>query len=182
MTLKSLQINLVLLAALVAGATESQSKSTASKPTLVWITFKNCHDGDTCSGLTQEGLKVKIRLEGIDAPELESSHRGKHRPGQAFAAQSRDQLKTWVVGQRLAVKITAVDTYNRYVGLIMNGDRSINERLVNEGFAFAYRGRKASYSLDWALRAEAAAKKSQLGLWALKEPPLKPDQFRRENL
>ena len=45
-------------------------------------------DGDTITALTSEGTKLRIRLLGIDAPEIPH---GK-KPGQPYGEEARDYL------------------------------------------------------------------------------------------
>jgi endonuclease YncB( thermonuclease family) len=60
-----------------------------------------------------------------------------------------------------------VDRYGRIVGRCLVGDLDINEWLVAQGLALAYR----RYSLDY-VAAEDQAREAGLGMWAGKfEPP-----------
>ena len=92
-------------------------------------------DGDTLTVLTANGTKLKVRLHGIDAPE---APHGRLR-GQPFGESSRRVLEQKVLGQKVTLEILDVDRYHRLVCLVRLGSRSINEAMIQEGWAWAYR-------------------------------------------
>lgn len=149
---------------------------------LQWIQFESCYDGDTCTGSNAEGLHLKMRLVGIDAPERAPRSRRQQRkkPGQAYAQEARQALVERVVSKKLPVEILGRDIYHRYLVLIYTDaerKESINAWLVREGFAYAYRGAHAKdHGLQKTfLEYEAEAQKKVRGFWAL------PKQQRPEN-
>jgi endonuclease YncB( thermonuclease family) len=109
----------------------------------------------------------RIRLHGIDAPE----------GGQACLDAAGQK---WRCGQRAALALQEligrrtvtcderdVDRYGRIVGRCLVGDLDINEWLVEEGLALAYR----RYSRDY-VAAEDEARAAGRGMWAgTFEPP-----------
>ena len=82
-------------------------------------------DGDTITLLQEksDGGTIKIRLEGIDAPES----------SQAFGTKSKEALKELVGGQLVVVSKTGEDKYGRSLGFVRIGDVDVNSRLVQEG-------------------------------------------------
>lgn len=62
----------------------------AAAPRTVVATVERVSDGDTLIAITDNGTKLRIRLIGIDAPEI--SHGEK--PGQPFGEEARDYLDT----------------------------------------------------------------------------------------
>ena len=122
-------------------------------------------DGDTIKVL-RGGKVFKIRLNGIDAPEL----------GQAFGKKSKEFLSTLVFRREVDVVVRDMDRYGRYIGDVMIDGRSANAELVAAGLAWRYR----AYSKDPALAAlEEEARAKRLGLWA--DPaPLPPWEFRHK--
>ena len=65
-------------------------------------------DGDTLTLLTQNRQQVKIRLHGIDAPEL----------GQAWGQRAKQALSSLTFRQIVSVQETDQDQYGRIVGIV----------------------------------------------------------------
>ena len=103
----------------------------------------------------------RIRLHGIDAPEssqtcLDLAGR-EWRCGQAAALALQD-----LIGRRtVTCDERDVDRYGRIVGRCLVGDLDVNEWLVAQGLALAYR----RYSLDY-VAAEDEARAAGRGMWA----------------
>ena len=109
----------------------------------------------------------RIRLHGIDAPEggqtcLDAAGRN-WRCGQRAALALQD-----LIGRRtVTCDERDVDRYGRIVGRCLMGEVDINEWLVEQGLALAYR----EYSLDY-VAAEDQAREASRGMWAgTFEPP-----------
>lgn len=115
------------------------------------------HDGDTITVLTSRKHEVKVRLEGIDAPEL----------GQAFGKNSKQGLSNLVYGKILRVVVSSTDDYGRKIGNIYVGDVWANLEQVAAGMAWQY----THYNHDPKLKkAEIHARSEHLGLWQDKNP------------
>ena len=104
-------------------------------------------DGDT--------LRVgslRLRLSGIDAPEMA-------QPGGKLA---REHLKQLVAtGTLLTCRLWDVDRYKRRIATCYNiNGVDLNWRMVEDGYAFAYR----QYSLTY-VQAEDKAKAARVGVW-----------------
>lgn len=125
-------------------------------------------DGDTLKVL-RAGEQVRIRLAGIDCPELK---------GQDFGHAA----KTFVLEQaaRKTVRVQQVDTdrYGRVVAEVFLPDgRSLNRLLIEKGLAWWYR----AYSTDQSLGdLEEQARQNRLGLWSMPEP-VPPWDYRRHS-
>ena len=117
--------------------------------------FADVRDGDTLMvGST------KVRLFGIDAPELnQSCARGSGHWNCGTAAA--EQLTKLVGGKRVFCASMGVDQYQRVLGRCVAGTSDVNQAMVSLGYAVAYR----RYSTDY-VSAEESAKARKLGLWA----------------
>ena len=124
-------------------------------------------DGDALTILDRAGTQHRIRLAGIDAPELT----------QTFGTQSRDGLAEKVRGKVVRVDVIDIDRTKQEVGRMYLGGRFINAELVRDGFAWRF----VRFDLPGEFKAaEADARAHKRGLWT--EPhPLPPWQFRRQN-
>lgn len=119
------------------------------------------HDGDTITILAGKE-QVKIRLFGIDAPELK----------QPYGKKSKRFLSNLIAGQIVEVKENGNDRYGRTIGTIFLNGEDINAQMVESGYAWAYRRFSKKYAPQ-----ESEAKFEKRGLW--RDDPIPPWVFRR---
>ncbi|NBE06234.1 thermonuclease family protein [Paragemmobacter ruber] len=124
-------------------------------------------DGDTLEVAGQ-----KVRLFGIDAPELDQ-HCDRGGGRWACGRAAREALAEIVGRQRLACAVQDVDRYGRIVALCEAGGEDVAARMVRQGMAVAYRRYSGRYA-----DAEAAARADGIGLWA--STYVQPEQYRAE--
>lgn len=125
-------------------------------------------DGDTL-----EIGNSRIRLHGIDAPEGKQRCRKgeeEYRCGDV-AAQALTRL---VAGRLVACIPRDQDQYGRTVAVCRVGRTDINDWMVRQGNAVAYRKYSTAY-----VAAEDAARRERLGLWAGTFD--RPDEWRRND-
>ena len=120
------------------------------------------HDGDTITVL-QGKQQIKVRLFGIDAPELK----------QPYGKKSKQFLANLIAGEVVEVEGNGEDRYKRTIGTIYLNGADINAQMVENGYAWAYRKFSKKYTLQ-----ESQAKKQRLGLWRDKEP-IPPWEWRK---
>ena len=97
------------------------------------------YDGDTITVDFDLGFgiilrKQKIRLLGINAPEV----RGEQRED---GLKTRDELRKRILGKKVVIK-TSKDKkgkYGRWLGEIWLEDECVNDWLIKEGFAEEYK-------------------------------------------
>jgi endonuclease YncB( thermonuclease family) len=120
-------------------------------------------DGDTITVLVDK-KPIKIRLEGIDAPEAK----------QSFGTRSKQALSEMVFGKEVLVRKTGQDRYGRSLGFVSRDGIDINSVMIQDGWAWHYK----KYNQDSKLAdLERQARAAKRGLWA--EPnPLAPWDFR----
>jgi len=160
----------------------------AATPVSTRLEILDCNDGDTCRARNPEGLRLKIRLLGIDAPETAKPKHGKRRAqaGQIYGEEAKRALNARAKGRTLEAEIRGSDVYGRYLAVLFatgpKGRENLNESLVREGFAYAYRGKGTAADIRaWAERAEAQAKREKKGFWGLAAPPEDPSLFRKRS-
>jgi endonuclease YncB( thermonuclease family) len=137
----------------------------------------NVHDGDSITVMTADGRKLKVRLIGIDTPEI----------GQPYASESRDALRRMVAaaGNRVELVYQKTDRYKRTLALVIANDRYLNHDLIRGGWAWYYRqyrkdleAVKPGAPVTFA-EAERYARSHRLGLW--RDPaPKAPWDWRKE--
>jgi micrococcal nuclease len=121
-------------------------------------------DGDTLWVRPEGGAPVKVRLQGIDAPER----------CQAWGPQARDALAARVLRRQVQVHTRAKDDYHRTIGTVELDGQDVAAWLVREGHAWSQRYRR---SLGPYAGEEAEARRSQRGLFAA--PAIEPRAFRK---
>jgi len=131
-------------------------------------------DGDTLTVLTANGTKLKVRLHGIDAPEAPHGR----LPGQPFGEASQRALEQKVLRQQVTLEILSVDRYRRLVCLVRSGSRSMNEAMIEEGWAWAYRKYLKGSEAEEFLILEQDARRRGVGLWQDSNPQ-PPWEFRK---
>ncbi len=73
----------------------SVSSAHAGDPRTLVAKVERVSDGDTVIAVTSEGTKLRLRLLGIDAPEVPQGE----KPGQPYGKEARDYLDHLVGGQ-----------------------------------------------------------------------------------
>ena len=120
-------------------------------------------DGDT--------IKIdnkKVRLHGIDAPEIKQlcqrvflsisfiSFEKNYECGEI----SKKKLENYIKNNTIKCEIEGVDRYKRILGTCYKNTININSRMVRNGYAVAYKKYSKRY-----LNMEMEAKREKLGLW-----------------
>ncbi|MFZ1642126.1 MAG: thermonuclease family protein [Candidatus Contendobacter sp.] len=82
------------------------------------------HDGDTLTLLVAGNRQVKVRLAGIDAPEL----------AQPFGQKSKQSLSKLAFNQPATVAVSKIDDYGRGFE-VGNGGRGRNRQVFAHGMA-----------------------------------------------
>ncbi len=129
-------------------------------------------DGDTLHVLI-DGKEETVRLLGVDTPETKDPRKSVQCFGQAASSYT----KLLVTGR--AVKLhsdpmqTDRDKYGRLLRYVEFEDgTSLNERLVYEGYAFAYEAYPDS-KLEYFKKLESDARANKRGLWGNCEVSIK---------
>lgn len=128
----------------------------SAPPTAARMTLRvSATDGDTLASGGQ-----RLRLHGIDAPEMRQSCT---RQGRAYACgeEARRALARILGGGMVACEALDTDRYGRRIVRCTNAEgQDISAALVAEGWAVAYR----RYAQDY-VRQEAEARQAGRGLW-----------------
>jgi endonuclease YncB( thermonuclease family) len=115
-------------------------------------------DGDTLTVVDQRGREFRVRLTGIDAPEL----------GQPYSQVSRSHLSRLVGAQPVRVTWEKTDRYDRLLAFVSRDGLNLNLAQVEAGMAWFYRAYEQELPqaerrrLD---RVEQEARAARRGLW-----------------
>ena len=153
---------------LYQGAADTQ---TPNRQTAYNGRVSRVHDGDTLHVIDSNGIKHKIRMAYIDAPEIT----------QDYGRLSRDNLSMAAQGRQVSVKVFDTDRYKREVAQVSIGGRDLNLMQLQDGAAWHYvsYAKKAQNKKAFAAyaAAQSEAKQNRRGLWRA-ETPLQPWVYR----
>lgn len=122
-------------------------------------------DGDTVDVLIN-GVKMRIRVIGIDTPEVVKSG---EKP-ECFGKEASDRAYELLEGKEVMLEFDKVagdtDKYDRYLRHIFVDQKNYAEEMIKGGFGkqYAYRNQKYAHRPEFEA-AEKFAKDAQMGLW-----------------
>ena len=134
------------------------------------VTVTNVSDGDSLrSG------KLRIRIFGIDAPELKQQCQDQNGSAWACGLAARQQLENLLDADKLLhCELRDVDRYGRLVMQCFRGTVDIGAAMVRSGHALAYRSFSQLYVAD-----EKHASSARNGVWQGSFQP--PWEWRHQN-
>lgn len=125
-------------------------------------------DGDTLwVRLSEGGEPVKVRFQGIDAPES----------CQDWGPQSAQALKSKAMHQAVVLNTRAIDQYGRLLARVRMDGEDLGAWMVARGHAWSYHYRRdpGPYAME-----ERSARTGRLGLWAAASIT-EPREFRKQH-
>lgn len=160
--------------------TEQSSPVRGSEtPAMPKYTVVACNDGDTCRLKSADNTQIKVRMVGIDAPEMGKKSKKKKKEGQAGGTEAKEFLNNLVVGKTVTLRSYGADAYGRNLAEIMINNESANLKMVSEGWAEVYRGKPPrGFDLSPYQFAQAEAMKNKRGIWNLSNYE-SPKDFRK---
>ena len=145
---------------------QSANLGTPASQWVGWVT--KVVDGDTLHVQpAQGGASQKLRIKGIDAPEV----------CQAWGMQSREALARLVWGQRVTVQLNDVDDHGRWLAQVFVNGEDVGARLVAQGHAWSYQFRRDPG--PYAFQQQQAAI-NRLGLFGQPQA-MRPREFRQRH-
>ena len=134
-------------------------------------------DGDTI-----HIKSYKLRLEGIDAPEMKQICKKPYLQISFFSFYksyncgqlSKKKLAEKIRNKKVRCILIGQDRYKRYLAKCLKGSTNLNKWMVRKGYAVAYRKYSTLYIPD-----ENLAKEEKLGLW--QGTFINPEKWRKLN-
>lgn len=142
--------------ALLAGMA---SAATAAQAQIQTVHVIRVVDGDTVVVGTAESLNLKVRLQGIDAPEC----------GMPFGPQAQRFLEQLVLGRTVQMTTTGRDRYGRTVATLAVDEQDVGFALLQAGLAWhdrRYHRPRLQGATSHYAEAQQGAVLSFAGLWA----------------
>ena len=125
-------------------------------------------DGDTFKGLTDDNVKIRYRIHGIDAPE-------RYQP---FSEKSKQYLSDLIFNKNVGIIVQKErDIYGRPVVWVFTPEgKDVSAELIKAGMAW----HSKAYSDDGHYaKLEIESRQNNIGLWS--DPnPIEPWKFRRK--
>lgn len=124
-------------------------------------------DGDSLWVHPPGGAPLRLRMAGVDAPEICQRH----------GREARDALAARLQGKTVRVTLQHKDTYDRWLARVDGPDGDVGAWLVGQGHAWSMRwhNNPGPYAVQ-----ETAARKARRGLFKEAQPE-SPRDFRRRN-
>ena len=151
----------VLLTVLTVSVAVSSASGAQSRAGLLRLigqsisgTVISVADGDTVRlRLDGSSQTIRVRLEGIDAPEQ----------GEPFSTQARNATRVLLFNKKVILKPSDVDNYDRLVARIMVDSKDSSMELVESGLACHF----TRFANDPSLaKAQVTARTAGRGFWA----------------
>ena len=158
--LSNIQINLrtALLCSLITLFSCVNRNNSINKGDFVSGKVVSIIDGDTYDLLIKGDKIIRIRMEGIDAPER----------GMPFYKVSKNHLAQLCFNKKVSLEITGIDYYDRFLGFTYLDDGSeLGQEMIKAGLAWHFK----KYNSDTTLsQLEIEARKLKKGLWTNENP------------
>ena len=136
----------------------------ADTPDPIMGVVVSVYDGDTITLQTRTRTNQKIRLQGVDAPEIK----------QPYGIESRDTLRKLLLNTVAHVICNKTDKYGRDVCVVYRKNTDINLLMIQAGAAHwyeAFASEQSSHDRKLYEEAQEIARGQRQGLWADKAVP-----------
>ena len=141
------------------------------------VVENSIYDGDTFR-VKCDGREQKVRLCGIDAPEIK----------QPLGIESRNYLRSLIAKASNQVIVIEMDRdkYGRSVAEVLlespSGEQSVQEEMLKAGMAYHYKQFSGScHNRDVFDAAEEIGRSQQRGVWRLFNGGLRPWNYRKQD-
>lgn len=188
---------LALFVGLLLSTAAAQSVPAPPTTKSYYGTVTDVHDGDSLTvvgGSKKHPTTHKVRLEGIDAPEVAPPPGCKHGPGQPYGEEAAASLAEMVLDKRVhvIVNLRSHDLYGREIAMVTvpatippaqvgqpakKTTLDVNRAMVASGMAWCYAPKWPAYAELAQWQQQAAA--NQIGLWATTFQPEAPWLWRK---
>lgn len=135
-------------------------------------------DGDTVDFLHSDGVSDRLRLSGVDAPEVARSSKEISQP---YGEKCKKILQLLIDDKTVTIEAKPKrDRYGRLLGRILYGDVDIGLLTLQSGCAWSYYPNGIAKELrEKYLTAFTAARANKVGLFAHKRP-ITPSVWRKK--
>ncbi|MBF6597964.1 MAG: thermonuclease family protein [Fermentimonas sp.] len=131
-----------------------------------YITVVKVVDGDTFDAVTQDGIEIRYRIHGIDAPERK----------QDYTTKSKDKLSELIFGKSVGIKVQKKrDGYGRPIVYVRTAEyNDVGAEMLRSGLAWHSKKYDNSELYD---ELEKEARRDRRGMWDANNP-IPPWEYR----
>lgn len=156
---------LLLVITLTSCSSKTDKNLSLKKKNVVTGRVVSIIDGDTYDALLEGNKILRIRMEGIDAPEK----------GMPFYQKSKKYLSSLCYNREVTILFTGVDNHKRFLAYTYNEQgKGLSQEMIKEGLAWHYKRYNADSSLSIL---ETEARNLKKGLWS-EEVIMSPWRYR----
>lgn len=149
---------ILLFISIIACTSKSGKNPSLKKGSTISGKVISIIDGDTYDVLIQDNKTIRVRMEGIDAPEK----------GMPFYQKSKKYLSDLCLGKQITIKITGVDNHDRLLAYsFLEDGKELSHEMIKAGFAWHFKKYNSNSELS---ELEFEAKTLKKGLWIDKNP------------
>lgn len=139
-----------------------------------YATVTKVHDGDTVS-IIIGNAEEKVRLIGVDAPEL-----GQEPWGKRARRKLQEMMRKTDRTVKVEFDVEERDKYGRLLAYLWTKDgRLINEEMIKSGYAIVYTVPPNVRYVDRLRQAQNMALKRRVGIWGEKGLEERPSDYRK---
>ena len=147
----------------------------AATPRMLSATVDRVTSGDALTAISASGDKLRVRLLGIDAPEIEHDQ----RTVQPFAKEARDYLEHLIRGGRIKLEIYGKSRQAHLLAVLWRDQLNVNVLMVAMGYAEVPQDMACEAYCRELRLAEKRARRDRMGMWEQGTSYESPAAFRR---
>jgi micrococcal nuclease len=156
----------LIFIALVSVWAFSMQAQKPSRNQELWVVVTKVVDGDTFWGKGDDGNALKIRLIGIDAPEVKAS---RNKAVGYYGRESAGYLQGLIMGKRvqLVFDVGRTDQYRRTLAYVyLENGTFVNATLIKNGYASVVTYPPNVKHADYFIELQQKARSRKKGMWA----------------
>lgn len=142
---------------------------------MLTATVDRVTSGDALTAISASGDKLRVRLLGIDAPEIEHDQ----RTVQPFAKEARDYLEHLIRGGRIKLEIYGKSRQAHLLAVLWRDQLNVNVLMVAMGYAEVPQDMACEAYCRELRLAEKRARRDRRGMWEQGTSYESPAAFRR---
>ena len=142
---------------------------------MLTATVDRVTSGDALTAISASGDKLRVRLLGIDAPEIEHDQ----RTVQPFAKEARDYLEHLIRGGRIKLEIYGKSRQAHLLAVLWRDQLNVNVLMVAMGYAEVPQDMACEAYCRELRLAEKRARRDRMGMWEQGTSYESPAAFRR---
>ena len=141
------------------------------------FTVTEVYDGDTIK-VKGYGTEIRLRLAGIDAPEICKNRMGFE---QRYSKEASEYLSHLVLNKTIEIQGHGYVNIDLMLGTVFLDGRNINLEMVQAGLAEVYRGESPKdLNLDPFFKAQLESREAKKGIWTQGDVYVSPGVWRKK--